>query len=414
MRVLFISNFFPPARPGGYTQWCEEVAELLIARGHTVAVLTSNYELSKCSSSDKHIYRQLHLDGDLFYYDIWHFFLKRPVQIKQNIQIVQKAIQDFSPDIVFVWGMWALSKRIAWAAEQISKGRVVYYISDYWPIREDFHRQYWQLPARHKISRFVKGILKPFAERSIAKEYMFMPRFENVICVSAAVRDILQSQSQVFSQARVIHGGTRMSFYTADAPKQFARDVTKVTLLYAGQIVEHKGVHTLVEAIDKLVNQDHVINIALTIVGSGHPDYEKRIIDMINQANLSSFVQIRPAVPKNEMVKVLDEHEILIFPSIYEEPLARMTQEAMLAGLVVVGTTTGGTKEMLRDGFNGLTFEAANAAQLADKILFLLKNKNLLPQLSEAGRKTIVEHFALDRMVDEIESYLMQVEEKAR
>ena len=42
MRILFVSNNFPPATKGGYEQWCEEVALALAARGHTMAVLTSN------------------------------------------------------------------------------------------------------------------------------------------------------------------------------------------------------------------------------------------------------------------------------------------------------------------------------------------------------------------------------------
>ena len=42
MRILFVSNLFPPFGRGGYEQWCEEVAHALAARGHSMAVLTSN------------------------------------------------------------------------------------------------------------------------------------------------------------------------------------------------------------------------------------------------------------------------------------------------------------------------------------------------------------------------------------
>ena len=41
MRILFLSNYYPPYARGGYEQWCEEVAEELVQRGNEVCVLTS-------------------------------------------------------------------------------------------------------------------------------------------------------------------------------------------------------------------------------------------------------------------------------------------------------------------------------------------------------------------------------------
>ena len=43
MRLLFLSNFYPPHQLGGYEELCAEVAQGLRARGHTVAVLTSGW-----------------------------------------------------------------------------------------------------------------------------------------------------------------------------------------------------------------------------------------------------------------------------------------------------------------------------------------------------------------------------------
>ena len=47
MRILFLSNFYPPVSRGGYEQWCQEVADGLVARGHEVTVLTSDYRRSE-------------------------------------------------------------------------------------------------------------------------------------------------------------------------------------------------------------------------------------------------------------------------------------------------------------------------------------------------------------------------------
>ena len=43
MRVLFVSNLYPPNVVGGYERLCFEVASAFAARGHEVAVLTSGH-----------------------------------------------------------------------------------------------------------------------------------------------------------------------------------------------------------------------------------------------------------------------------------------------------------------------------------------------------------------------------------
>ena len=106
------------------------------------------------------------------------------------------------------------------------------------------------------------------------------------------------------------------------------------------------------------------------------------------------------------MSTILQQFDVLIFPSIYEEPLARITQEAMASGLVVVGTTTGGTKEFLRDEGTGLTFTPEDADGLAEQVTRLSLDPDLCNRLAQAGRQAVLENFTLDKMVKEIEVYL--------
>src|SRR5215216_2328591 len=107
MRILFLSNFFPPARSGGYTQWCHEIAERLARRGHTIGVLTSRYELAKAPAGEQDIWRILHLEGDLNYYRPGHFLTQWKKQHRENLALFETTVKEFNPDLVFVWGMWA-------------------------------------------------------------------------------------------------------------------------------------------------------------------------------------------------------------------------------------------------------------------------------------------------------------------
>ena len=405
MRILFISNFFPPARPGGYTQWCHEVAERLAERGHTIGVLTSSYEMAKAPANEQNIYRLLHLEGDLDYYQPLHFFTQWKKQHLENLAFLEHTVQDFAPDLIFVWGMWALSKALPALAEQLLPGRVVYYLSDYWPSALDMHTTYWQSPAQGWPMQLPKRVLSKVAMSMLAKEGQPDLKLEQVICVSARVRDLLVEAGLPVQHARIIHGGTDIERFQDTRKREHLPGHLK--LLYAGQLVRHKGVHTAIEAMATLVNKRKISQITLTLVGSGHPDYEAFLRNLVERERLQDFVTFHKPVSKDKMPAVLQQFDVLIFPSIYEEPLARITQEAMVSGLVVIGTTTGGTKEILRDGETGFTFAPEDSDGLAAQITRLIVDPGLCCRLAQAGRQTVLENFTLDKMVKEIEAYLV-------
>ena len=410
MRILFLSNFFPPARPGGYTQWCHEVAERLAERGHNVGVLTSRYEQEKAPVGEQNIYRLFHLEGDLDYYEPIHFFTQWKKQHRENLACLENTVRDFAPDLIFVWGMWSLSKALPALAERLLPGRVVYYLSDYWPVALDMHTTYWQSQARRWPIQLLKRVLSKVAMSMLAKESQPDLKLEKVICVSNRVRDLLVEAGLPIEHACIIHGGTDIERFL-DVRKRDYRS-RPLKLLYAGQLVQHKGVHTAIEAMAKLVKELRTGQIHLTLVGSGHPDYEAVLRDLVERKSLGDYITFHSPVSKGEMPALLQQFDILIFPSIYEEPLARMTQEAMVSGLVVIGTTTGGTKEILRDGETGFTFAPEDGDGLAEQVTRLLTDPDLCYRVAEAGRQTVLEGFTLDKMVQEIEAYLVSCFER--
>jgi glycosyltransferase involved in cell wall biosynthesis len=370
-------------------------------------VLTSSYERAKAPASEQNIYRLLHLEGDLAYYQPLHFFTKWKKQHQENLAFLEQTIEDFAPDLIFVWGMWALSKTLPAMAEQLLPGRVVYYLSDYWLSTADMHTTYWQSSARHWPMQIPKRVLSKAAMSMLAQEGQPDLKLEHAICVSTRVRELLVEAGLPVQHARIIHGGTDVERFLDLRDRDHSSGHLK--LLYAGQLVHHKGVHTAIEAMSSLVNKRGINQVTLTVVGSGHPDYEALLRDMVERRRLHDFVIFHKPVSKDKMPAILQQFDVLIFPSIYEEPLARMTQEAMASGLVVVGTTTGGTKEILRDGETGLAFAPGDADGLAEQVTRLIANPDLRCRLARAGRQTVLESFTLDGMVREIEVFLQEV-----
>jgi glycosyltransferase involved in cell wall biosynthesis len=406
MRILFLSNFYPPARPGGYAQWCHEVAEGLADRGHDISVLTSRHQADR-AAPDPQIRRQLHLDGDLLHYRPLHFFTRRKRERRENRRFLQSAIEDYRPEVAFIWGLWAMSPWMAAWAEASMPGRVVYYLSDYWPAGGDFHHSYWGLPARRSVMQMPKRIVNRLAQAALAREGSPDLKFEHAICVSEAVKKILIEKHVPVEKAAVIHGGSDLKrFLSADATRTHNGGVA---LLYAGQLVPHKGVHTAIEGVSRLVHDQGVRDVHLTVVGAGPPAYERELHELVEARGVDRFVRFQGPADKSDMPAIFASHDILIFPSIYEEPLARVTQEAMASGMTVVGTTTGGTGEILEEGRTGLTFPAGDAGQLARQLGRLIHSPELGARLGQAGREVVSRHFTLDRMVDEIEAYLTSV-----
>jgi glycosyltransferase involved in cell wall biosynthesis len=407
MRILFLSNFYPPARPGGYQQLCQEAAEHLKARGHSIGILTSCHEVEKALAGEQDIYRVLHLEGDLNYYQPLPFFTNWKKRYEANLVNCRQVIEQFEPDLVFVWGMWAMSHAIASLAEQMLPGRVVYYLADYWPAATDMHTAYWRKPARRGLTRLPKHILGTLAEARLARASWPELQFKHVICVSKALRDNLVKAGVPVEHARVIYNGIDVAQFSGRLEQTRVYDPLR--LLYAGQIVSHKGVHTAIEAISLLSDSLSAAQISLTIIGSGHPHYEAFLRELVASKNLQQYVFFQGARSRDQMPGVLEQFDALVFPSIYEEPLARMTQEAMLSGLVVVGTTTGGTKELLVQDENGLTFAPEDATGLARQLARLAGDPELCRRLAKAGRQTVLTRFTLERMVAEIEEYLQDV-----
>lgn len=424
MRILFISAFYPPHVFGGWEQLVRDINVRLQARGHVTHVLTSIHGIDKSANSanpavdtlEGGVSRVLTLENDLFHYKPMQFFVGRERQIQRNLTVTAETIRRFNPDVIFLHGMWNLSKRIPWLIEQIRPGQLVYYMASDWPHAPDVHAYYWRDAAQKRVRQLPKRVLGTIAMRMLARENRRHPlQFEKLLCVSQAVKDDLARYAAIpLERMTVVYMSVETEkFGPAGWLTRASRAGRPLALLFAGSVVPHKGVHTAVEALAHLTRKPDAPNVTLTIVGSGHPDYEARLRNMVEAESLTAQVSFRSHVPREQMPDLLREFDLLLFPTITAEPLARMTMEGMATGLVVVGTTTGGTKEILFEGETGLTFPPEDAATLAAQIERLCHDPDLCGRLAQNARDLMVRRFDLNRMVDEIEHHLRSVTQKA-
>jgi glycosyltransferase involved in cell wall biosynthesis len=411
MRILFLTNFYLVHGSGGEEQSCQQVVEGLKQRGHSTLVLTSMHGSNNLPVEVDGIYRSLYLEMDLVpLRNSITFFTKRKIREKHNLQVFERVLQQFDPDIIFIWGMWNLPYSLPAFAEAKYPDKVVYRFATYWPTLPSQHEFYWRAPGRKWYSRIPKRIVGHFALAMLAKEAQHYPlTFKHAICVSAATRKILVTAGIPVSHARIIYTGLDVNRYLNGEQHARVRDDRRLNLLCGGRLTSDKGIDTAVEAMTKLVHERGKVDIRLSLAGSGSQEYESHLRSLVNRAELNDYVSFLGWVPAEEIPELLRKFDVLLLPSIWPEPFSRMLMEGMVSGLVVVATPTGGTPEIVLDGENGLLFTPGNAEDLAQKIARLADDPETRRRLAQAGKQTILERFTMTQMVDDIESFLQGV-----
>jgi glycosyltransferase involved in cell wall biosynthesis len=326
-----------------------------------------------------------------------------------NLRHVDTVVESFQPDAGLIWGMWNISRRVPQRLETLLGDQLGYYFCDYWPTLPSAYVQRLREPARRRSLQWGKAVLSRWFLPQLATSAGIPLRFPHPICVSHAVRDLLIARGADIRDAQVIYGGTEPAEF-ADAAGDVARPQPsdpQLRLLYLGRLEPIKGVHTVIHALRRLADSVPAsVPVTLDIVGSGTPDYASSLRALVQESGLENSVRFLGPVPRAQVPLVMAEHNALVFPSEWEEPFARSVLEAMAAGLAVIGSTTGGTGEILVEGQTGLTFAAGDSEDLARQIRRLAQEPALRCRLAAGGRAVVCSRFTLQRMVDELEAAL--------
>lgn len=140
-----------------------------------------------------------------------------------------------------------------------------------------------------------------------------------------------------------------------------------------------------------------------------HPDYERKLREMPEQLGVAGRVRFLGKVPRAELPNIYAAHDVLIFPSEWDEPFAITPLEAIAGGLAVVGTTTGGSGELFRNRETAMTFRAGDAADCARAIRELCGDRELFQTICRHAQRGVREKHTLDVMVDAVEISLREI-----
>jgi glycosyltransferase involved in cell wall biosynthesis len=183
----------------------------------------------------------------------------------------------------------------------------------------------------------------------------------------------------------------------------------KVRLLYFGRLLPQKGVHTAIEALGLLHQWGEAEGVSLTLLGDGHPQYEAQLRALAAEQQVADRVIFAGRVGRNEIPIWLPNFDIFLFTSTWPEPFGRTIVEAMAAGLVVIGSTVGGSSEIFEHYAPDLLFQPEDAETLAAHIGRVRHNQQLQREMVRRGRQVVCDYFTHERMAENFERWLLQL-----
>jgi len=161
---------------------------------------------------------------------------------------------------------------------------------------------------------------------------------------------------------------------------------------YVGNILEHKGLRTLVDALGSIERREW----RLLVVGSG-PDREE-VERRVREYGLSQQVRFLGQLPPGDVRRLLPAGDMLALPSRWEG-LPYVILEAMAAGLPVLSTPVYGIPEAVVQGETGLLTPPGDAGALAVSLETLLADPALRVRMGRGARARFEAMFTLRRQV---------------
>jgi glycosyltransferase involved in cell wall biosynthesis len=169
---------------------------------------------------------------------------------------------------------------------------------------------------------------------------------------------------------------------TSRRPSDDARRPLK--LLSLSRVVEWKGIHVILEALEEMKQEFGAAEVELTIAGDtvmGPQEYSDAL--RASASRLPFPVHFLPH--QQDVGPLLDSHDVLVHASTRPEPFGQVVVQGLAHGLVVLASRGGGPGELVSDGETGLLHDPGNAASLADSIRKLLHDRDAREALATAG-----------------------------
>jgi len=410
MKILVVSDLYPPFHVGGYELNCRDSVEALISRGHEITVLTSSWGLNR-GLIQENVYRLLDFDPSFLQdqsrnrLQKFDYFMDRLIQLQRllispkNYRITRRVILTTQPDVVYIWHLGHLTVSPALAVQD-SGLPACFRIEDYSLARVK------QLAG--KKGSFLKKLYRSFVfgGRDIEKL-----RLNHFLFISQYVKQYYVQSGYPAAGMAVVPSGVPVCsmLNPLNRADPFVPRDGAIRLVFTGRVEPEKGPDIAIRAMAILKTELSYPSVHLDIIGDGNLDFLGYLNQLTNDLSVNDRVSFLGRLSQSEVLSRFRYYDALLFTSRWEEPFGRVLIEAMAQGLPVIAARNGGVPEIINDSENGLLIPSESPPDLANAIKTLLRDPGSATHLSHNAFITIRSRFTLEQIIDQMEDYLFSV-----
>jgi hypothetical protein len=170
-----------------------------------------------------------------------------------------------------------------------------------------------------------------------------------------------------------------------------------------GRLIPQKGQRSLVMAIPEILRE--YPETFFFVVGDafhGETSYKEELMKAVKNKRIEGHVKFTGfRMDVGEVMRCLD---IMVYPSVAPESFGLSILEGMYLGKPVIASRIGGVTEIVEDGVTGILVEPNHPEQIADRILYLFRNKEICDRIGRKAREVAVRRFPLKNYVEAMEA----------
>lgn len=370
MKILLVNSYYYPNIVGGAEISVQILSEYLASESNEVYVLCVDKNVGKEIINNVNVIRmpvininlKTKIGGMISRYLINHF----------NIFIYKKyknIIKEMAPNIIHTNNLYGISPLI-WKIANKLNIPIVHTARDY-----SLFQRNWGLTKISKVyTKMVKGFIAP--SEFTLKYYTERGFFKKCILRKVVHNSIVYDECE----------------YLEISKRKIKQKSKKIKFAFLGRYEENKGVLWLIETFQKIGNIDY----ELYLFGGG--SLEKKIIDMIT--NLDNIFE-EGFLQSEELYRRLKEIDVIIVPSLWDEPFGRVILDAYCNMIPVIVTNRGGMPELVENERTGKIIEC-NTTELENAINFYGNRENIINTFEFIDKK--FNEFSVEKQIKEYTS----------
>jgi glycogen synthase len=403
MRILTLSNIYPPDFIGGYELLCSQVVDVLRAGGHQVHVLTAAPR--KPTPPLSNISREFRLgqiyDGPLM--EKVHPYARRAAEIESkyvssfNVHVLLEHLDKFAPDVVYVHNIVGLGGLGLLGCLQHQKVPWVWQLGDAIP---------YHLCSTQTGRAFPGDEFWGPASRGLAAAFSRLVEGSFICCSSRLMAEIAGHGIELRGKIEILPYWFHGVRTTERAPHRAGGTLRIAT---AGALGPHKGTDLLIEAAAALRDTGRT-QFSLDVYGNvDSPLWQV----MIDKHRLRPQVTLHGARPQAELARAYRNCDLFAFPTWSREPFGVAPIEAAAQGCVPVLAQSCGVAEWMIHGMECLKSERT-VEGFAGVFAEVYDGKIDLDALGARAANLVWRDFHIDAVAPRIERILQEASRKPR